>query len=135
MSGKSRRDITQVEFPVGAGGRNQFRAAGKKFWRAALIRLAMGAFVANHAVVRAAEMSERERIGRGAVEDEKNFAVLFENLPDAFDDATGPFVVAIGDLRIRVRSGESGPRWRTDARGVITRKVVTLLRRNHRRSH
>src|SRR5205085_3237355 len=135
MPGKSGGDITQVQFPVGAGGWNQLRAAGKKFWRAAFIRLAVGALVANHAVVRAAEMSERERIGRGAVEDEKNFAVVFENLPDAFDDATGPFVVAIGNLRMRVRSGESGPRRRTDPRGVITRKVVTFLRRNHRRSH
>src|SRR5204863_6447156 len=113
--------------------RDQLRAAGKKFRRPTFVRLTVRALVANDAVIRTAQMRERERVRGGAVEDEKDLAVLLKNLADTRDDAPSPSVVAVGNLGVSIRFRESSPRRRTNARGVIARKVVTFRRRSHRR--
>src|SRR5437868_181953 len=126
-------DVVEVELPIRAGSRNEFGAAGKKFGRAAFVSLAVRAFVANHAMIRAAKMGQRERVSGRAVENQKDFAVPFENLAYSLDDASGPLVVAVGNVGPGIRFRESRPRRRTNRCRVIARKVVTRRRRIHRR--
>jgi hypothetical protein len=86
----------------------------------------MGGFVANYTVMGTAEVRQREGVGRRTIKDEKNLAVGLENLANARNDATGPFIVAVRNLGTRVRFRERSPsRW-TNRRGIIAGEVEAL---------
>ena len=115
-------DVFQIKFPVCASRRNQFRAAGKKLGRAALVRLAMRVFVADNAVKRAAKLCQGERIRRRPVEGQENFAVSLENVTHLRCQAPAPFVVAIGDLRGSIRFDQCSPGRRRNGSGIVAGK-------------
>src|SRR2546423_9533438 len=79
MPRESGSDVVQVKLAIIACRQNQFCSAGKKFRRATFVGQAVRAFVTNHAVVRAAQMRERQCVRSSAVENEKYFAVLLKN--------------------------------------------------------
>ena len=125
-------DIAQVQLPVRSRRRQEFGAPGKKLGSAAFIGLAVGEFVANDRMERAAKMRQGERVGGGAVENQEHFAISLENLADLSNQAPGPSIVAVGNFRFRVCFGQCGPGGWADGRGVVARKFEALFRRSHR---
>ena len=96
----------------------QLGAVAEELRRAALIGLDVGHAVAEDAVVALCGMGERERVRRGAVEDEEHLARRLEDLADRVRRPAGPLVVAVGGDMMGVGFGEGGPSFGRDA-GVV----------------
>ncbi len=116
----------EVELAIRARDRDELRAAGEEFRPATLVRLDVGVFMAENAVIGAAELCERETVGRGAVEDEKNFAVGLEDFAHQLGDAARPLILTVGRRGRGVRLLERGPGLRRDPGCVVAREIVTV---------
>ena len=90
VTGQHFRGMVEVEFAVGPADPVQLGAAGKKFRRAAFIRLDVGALVAKDAVKWLTKLRQGEGIGGRTVENEERFAVGFEDLAHALRDLIRP---------------------------------------------
>jgi len=107
------------EFAVGAGEREELAAAGEELGGAAFVGVDVGDLVAEDALVTLAEGGEGEGIGGGAVEDEKCFAVGFEEIAEELAGAGGGGVVAVGGDGAGVGGVDGGEGLGADAGGVV----------------
>ena len=82
--------------PCSPGDGEDLGAVGEELGRAALVGLDVGGLVAEDGVVALAQRGERQRVGRGAVEDEEDLAVGLEELAQQVGGPGGPGVVAVG---------------------------------------
>src|SRR5206468_9608623 len=64
-----------VDLSIGAANQKQFRSSGKKFARAAFVRLHVTMLVTDHALERFAQLRERQRVRRSAGENKINITV------------------------------------------------------------
>ena len=84
------------EFAVAGGNGNQF-AAGEFFRRATLVGVDMSSLGADHSMVRAGQSFQAEAIGRGTVEDHKDFNIRPELALEFADRRLRPGVVPVAD--------------------------------------
>ncbi len=107
------------ELAVGARRGQQLGAVGEKLRAATLVGLDMRQFMADHRMVGLAQRGQRQRVRRGAVEDEEHFAIGLEQVADPVADFLRPRIVAIGLLvAAAVGFEEILERFRTEA-GVV----------------
>ena len=130
MLRQDRRGFVEVELPVLPADAQQLGAAGKKLRRAAFVRLDVCAFMAKDAVKGPAKMSQRERVGRRAVEDQEGLAVRLENFAHLVADAPGPLILAVGGGGVVICLGQGGPGFRANRGGIIARELMALARRH-----
>src|SRR6476620_5173046 len=91
----------------------------------------MRMIVANNAVERLAQLGQGERICSGPIENEMGLAIRFENVPGQFSDATGPFVVTVGNGSAEICLFQLGQDFGADPRGVVARELVMLTTSLH----
>jgi hypothetical protein len=120
-------DRSRRYFPVVAFQQEHLGAIGKKLGRTALGHLHVRNGMAKNAVVGLAKGGQSERVCRGAVEDEKNFAVGLENVADQVGGFLGPGVVPITDFVALVGLGHGFEGFGADARVIIAREVSGAL--------
>src|SRR3954447_19187921 len=102
VSLNGRSDGVYLQFAVDARERNQFRAPGEKFGRAAFIGVAMRELMTDDRVIRTAKLRQRECICRCSVENQEDLAIRFKNFPDARLEPTRPLVPAVGNISLTV---------------------------------
>jgi hypothetical protein len=112
------------ELGHGAGERDDLGAAGEKLGRAAFVHLKMCGLVAENPLIAAAQGGECERIGGGAVEDEKHLALSLEHGLHLRAGLGGPGVVAVTGGAAGIGGGEGGEGFRAQAGGVVAGKGV-----------
>lgn len=110
------------EFAFGTRAQENLGPVGEKFRCPAFVGFDVGGFVANDAVIRTTERGKGEGIGRRAVENKKDLAVRFENLPEEVGRFAGAGIIAIRGRKSRVGFGEGLPRFGANAGGVVTGK-------------
>ena len=91
-----RADGVRRQLAVRRWRNQELRAVGEEFRRAAFVGLDMRRCRADDAVVGLAERGQRQRIGRGAVEDEEHLARAFELHAKGIRRPRRPLVLAIG---------------------------------------
>ena len=106
------------EFPVVAFCSKELGTIGKKLGSTAFVGLHVGRLTADNRVVRLAERSQRQRIGRGAIEGKENLAVSLKHFPKSIGCSRGPGVVSVARDVAMIGGFHGGPRLRTDA-GII----------------
>ncbi len=141
------------QLAVGALGGQQLGTVGEELGAAALVRLDVRQLMADDGVVRLAQRGQRQRIGGGAIEDEKDFAIGLEQIADAVAYALRPGIVAVGGLvaaavrfqevlqGFRAEAGvvvggevlHGGSGWRSQAGGREDRLALTSARTRARR--
>jgi len=114
----------QIQFAVRAGDVQDFGAIGEKFRGAAFIGFHVGQFVADDAVIGAAERCQGQGVGGRAVEYEENLAIGFEGLADTGTGLLGPDVVAVGGDEAPVGLIHGLPRFGTNAGIVVAGKLI-----------
>ena len=120
----------EIDLAIGAADPEQLRAAGKKLRRAAFIRLDVRTLVTKNAVKRPAKLREGERVGPGAVEDEKGFALSLENLIDLIANPSRPAILAIRSSGFLVGLDQGGPGLRTNGGGIVAGEFVAVAGRH-----
>lgn len=113
-----------IDFAVVAGEKEDLHAVGEKLGRAAFVGFDMGEFMAEDAVIGLAEGGQGQGVRGGAVEDEEDFALSFENFAQGVGGFGGPLVIAVTDGVAGVGFGESGPGFRADAGVVVAGEVA-----------
>ena len=97
--------------------------------RAAFVGFDVGDFVAKNAMVGLAKGSQGERVGRGPVENEKDFALGFEDLANQVGRIFGPAVVAVAQRVARIGFSQSRPGLRTNPGIIVAGKLAARVDR------
>src|SRR5436190_23841463 len=87
--------LAQVDLSVVAFRYKQFGSSCIKLRSTAFIGLDVGTLVTDYAVKRLAKLGETKRVCRSTGKHKINIAIDFENLPDAFANLRGPFVISV----------------------------------------
>src|SRR5205807_9938243 len=95
-----------------------------KFRCAALVRMDMSPFVADHSVKRLAKLGQTSGVCRRTGKHKINIAIDLENFPDASTHLRRPFVLAVSGRILCVGFLQSCPRLRTNRRRVIAGEMV-----------
>ncbi|MCY1405739.1 hypothetical protein D9M71_209840 [compost metagenome] len=120
-------DRFRGQLAVFSTGDQQFGAVGEEFRGAAFVGFDVGGFRADHAVVTLAQRRQRQRVGGGAVEGEKHFAVGFEQFAESVGGAGGPLVVAVCALVAVVGLFHGRPGFRADTGIVVAGELLALV--------
>jgi hypothetical protein len=115
------------QLAVNAGGCQQLGAVGKELRRAALVRLHMRLVRADDAVIRLAQRRQRQRIGRGAIEDEVHLALRFKQAPEGISGFGRPRIVAIRRHVPAIRGFHRRPSLGTNSRIVVAGKLLVQI--------
>ena len=117
-------DRIRDDLAVLRDGWQQFRSVGEEFRRPALVGLYMRDIRADHAVIRLAQRSQRQRIGRRAVKGEEHFAIDLEKSAKGVRRLGRPGIVAIGRLVALVCLDRRRPCFRTDPGVVVAGEML-----------
>src|SRR3954469_10153254 len=104
--------------------RMQLRAAAEKLRRSAFIRLNVSEPVTNNAVEWLAELGQRECVRGGAIENQVNVTIAFEDLTNAITNLRRENVFAVGRLGAGIPLLKRGHRLGKNARRIIARELV-----------
>src|SRR4030095_2369289 len=96
-----RLHLADVALPIRAANQKQLRSFREKFRRAAFVGVKMGILMADNAVERLAELSERQRICRRAIENKVNVAIGLEDFTDAIAHMCGPDILPLRGRVVR----------------------------------
>ena len=118
-------DGLRIDFSVVTGQHQHLRAVGEEFGRAAFVAFDVRGLVAQDAVVRLAHGGEGEGVGGGAIENEEDLTLRFEDVADEIRGHGGPFVVAIAADVAVVGFGDGGPCFGADAGVVVAGELAT----------
>jgi hypothetical protein len=110
----------------------QLGSVGEEFGRAALVGLDMRGGRTDDAVIALAERGQRQRIGRRAVEGEKDLAFGLEQRAEGVGGAVGIGVLAISRDIAPVRLGHGGPGLGTDSGIIVAGKLLGHGRFHHK---
>jgi hypothetical protein len=130
MLSENNRDRVEIEFSIFPRNGEEFTATGKEFRRSAFVGMDVSALMTDRALEWAAKLGEGKRVGGGAVENEKRFAVGLKNFAKLFAQLVGPTVSGVGDFGLVVRFEKRAPRFRTNSCGIIAREVVAIWDRH-----
>ncbi len=111
------------EFAVTGGNGNEF-AAGEFFRRAAFVGVDMSGLGADYSVIRVGQSFQAEAVGRGAVEDHKNFDIRAELLLEFADRRLRPGVVPIADRVALIGAGNRLQHFGMNAGIVVAGKAA-----------
>src|ERR1700722_5389898 len=116
----------RVRRQLGAGSRQrqQFGATTEEFRRGAFIGLYVGGLVADDALVTARQRRQRQRIGRGTVEDEEHLgSIVLEQRTNQRAGALGPGILTVTGRVANVGGVQGLPGFGADAGGVVAGKL------------
>src|SRR3954468_903994 len=120
------RDLSEIEFSVCTGSRDELRASGKEFGCAAFIGLDVRALMTKDSIEWSAKLRESQRIGGGAIKDKESFTIGFEQFTDQLTRAFRPTIFAVRRRGVAIRFNKRFPDRGRNRRGFVARKVVTL---------